>query len=197
MTAMSAERDDAEHDDDGDGGGVDREDRAEQDLLGGAGRRARGRVEVEEQGGEPGRGAEHDAGRQVTAPTRCTPIELHGAGAEQADADEARERAEPEQKRTGTAGGRHVGQRVTGEGLAPHHGEDADDRRDDGDHARRSRRGRAPAALAKKPGSKSHVHGAQPIVRGSGDRGSRRSPGRARRRPGPGRGRWRTSTWWP
>ena len=44
-----------------------REDRAEQDLLGRAGRGAGGRVQVQEQRGQPGRRAEHDAGREVPA----------------------------------------------------------------------------------------------------------------------------------
>ena len=77
-----AERQQATDHDDGHRRGVDGEDGAEEDLLGGARDRLRGRVEVEEQGGEAGGRAEHDAGGHVAAPHALHPDEVHGQRAE-------------------------------------------------------------------------------------------------------------------
>ena len=86
----------AQHDDDRDGGRVDGEDRSEQDLLGGTGGGAHGRVEVEEQRGQPGGRTEHDAGGQIPAPHPLDADEIHGPATDHPAADEADERAEAE-----------------------------------------------------------------------------------------------------
>ena len=58
---------------------------------------------------------------------------VHHAGPDDAQADETGERAEPDQQRPGAAGRGDVAERVPGEGLAAHDGEDADHGGDDGD----------------------------------------------------------------
>ena len=145
------------------------------------------RVEVEEQCGQPDRGAEHDAGRQVAAPHPLHADRLHRPGAEDAAADEARERADPDEERPRTPGRRHVGQRVAGEGLAAHHREHADDRRDDRDDRAEQRPPRGPVRWRRSPARRWTSARRQPTssVGSSADRSSRC---RGRRRPGPGRG---------
>ena len=68
ITPTTSEGRDAEDDDDGNRGRVDGEDRPEEDLLGRSGRRALRGVQIEEQRGQTGGGAQDDAGGQVSAP---------------------------------------------------------------------------------------------------------------------------------
>ena len=96
----------------------------------GPGRRALGGVEVEEQRGQAGGGAEHDAGGQVAAPDPLHADQIHGTATDHPAADEADEGAEAEVEGARSPGRGHVGQRVAGERLASDHGEDTDDGRD-------------------------------------------------------------------
>ena len=177
--------------------GSTREDRAEQDLLGGPGRGALGRVEVEEECGQTGGRPQHDAGRQVAAPYPLdadrVPSHLHPIDPA---ADEPDQRAEAEVVGGRPTGGGDVGQRVAGEGLAPDDGEDPDDGRDDGGDGADERR---PCAPARSRRTRVRRGRARRLRRWSASGG----PG-CRGPPGPGSATtstrpWslRTSTWWP
>ena len=176
----------------GDGRGVDDEDRPEEDLLGGPGGRRVGRVEVEEQGGQPGRRAEHDAGGQVPAPHPLHADRLHGPGADDPAAQEPGERAQPEQQRSGPAGGRHVGQRVAAEGLAPDDGEHpdhADTTATTAPTARATRTGSLEKSPARSPGPARPSVTDRVVGSSGGWPPAPRPRSRARPRPGPGRAR--------
>src|SRR5580704_7340632 len=94
--------------DDGHRPRIDGEDGPEQDLLGRAVDGVRRRVEVEEERGAAGGRAEDDAGGDVTPPRPLGPEGVHAERAEDAAAEEAGQRAEPEQQRARAAGGGHV-----------------------------------------------------------------------------------------
>ncbi len=87
--------------------------------------------QVEEQGGEPGRRAQDDTGRDIAALHSLHTDGVHGSRTKHATTDETDDRRHAGEKGSRATGGRHVGERVTREGLAAQHGEDTHDSRHD------------------------------------------------------------------
>ena len=105
----------------------DREHRAEQDRHGRAGGALFGRCQIEEQRGEPDRGAEHDPGGEV-APARALDADrLHRTRRDEIAQHESPEGADPDEERPGASGGPDVAEGLAGEGLPADHREHADD----------------------------------------------------------------------
>ena len=129
------ERDGTEHGDGRNGVGSQGEDGPEQDLLGGTAGCARRRVEVEKQGGQADRGAEHDPGGQVTTTHPLDADHVHHSCPDHPEPHEPKEGAHPDENGAGTAGCRHIGEGVAGKGLAAQHGAHSD-------HGRNHRRRR-------------------------------------------------------
>ena len=117
--------------------------------------RLRGRVEIEEQGGEAGGRTEHDAGGQVAAPHPLHPDEVHGQRPEDPAPQKPVRGLSPSKQAPEPPAVETSARECPAKDWPAQDGEHAHHGRDDGDHPADDQRRRT-GALEKNPGSKSH-----------------------------------------
>ena len=164
-TSQDRQNDRREHDDERDRGCADGKDRAEQNRDGGARGAVVGRDEVQQQGRQAEARAEHDPGREVAAAGPLHADQLHRAGGDGVDRDEAPDRADADEEGGRAAGRADVSEGLAREGLAADHGKDAEGAGDEGDQGTDSQ-SRVHGGVLEEAGREDRCRGRQPVAGG-------------------------------